>query len=109
MSSPFAAWTTKLADSDGLELFKDWHEFQWAISSDGRRAVPLFGPADSEGNYQWAAARSLGYEVDSAKPASEYVDPQEGPCQSEVFLFLANRVYRPNRRGSTVIVRSNLR
>jgi hypothetical protein len=109
MSPAFLAWTTKLADCEGLEMFTDWHEFQWAISSDGRRAVPLFGPADSDGNYHWAAARAIGQEVDSAKSAAEYVDPLKGPCQSEVFTFLTNRVYRRNRRGSTVIVRPQSR
>ena len=109
MSSPFVASNAKLADSEGLEVFTDWNEFQWAISSDGRRAVPLFGPADSDGNYHWAAARALGQEVDSARSASEYVDPPKGPCQTEVFTFLTNRVYRRNRRGSTLIVRSDSR
>jgi hypothetical protein len=99
--SRFATWNTILAEYEGLETFTDWQGFTWCISSDGRRAVLKFGPANSEGRYDWRAARAIGQEVDLARSASEHTDIFNGPCQFEVFSFLLNRLHRPNREKST--------
>jgi hypothetical protein len=101
VSSPYATWTTELADSEGLETFTDWQGFVWCISSDGCRAVPRFGPGGNDGRYQWTDARASGHEVDLDRPAYDHKDRFGGPCQFEVFAFLLKREHGSNHAKST--------
>jgi hypothetical protein len=97
----FATWTTPLAEHDGLETFTDWQGFTWCLSSDGRRAVVKYGPANASGRYDWHMARAIGHEVDLMRPACEHIDIFNGPCQFEVFTYLLHRRHQPARAKTT--------
>jgi hypothetical protein len=99
--SHFATWTTLLAESDCLETFTDWQGFTWCISSDGRRAVLKYGPANASGRYDWRTARAIGHEVDLERPAYEHKDIFNGPCHFEVFTYLLHRDQQPVRAKTT--------
>jgi hypothetical protein len=104
VTNRLATWTTPLTEHEGLETFTDWQGFAWCLSSDGRRAVLKYGPANANGRYDWRTARAIGLEVDLSRPAHEYKDTFKGPCQFEVFTFLLNRIHRPDRAKSTALM-----
>ena len=88
--------TAKLIGNEDLARHTTSDGTEWCLSSGGRFAWPLYGPATALGTFDTTVARALGQEVDRRVKRDDYTVTNAAPGWREMYEWL--RAQAPKRK-----------